>query len=154
MLASQYYNTTFQNKTSSNCHITSERYYLKKEIKETSFDCLYCGKDYSNKNNLMTHHNNCFEKRINDFKHIFIKEYNEKILKYEECLETSHKELDKQKIYYENQLESQKLKYREQIQELQNKLEILDSKSINKSITTNSNIFSKLNYFSLVRNKQ
>ena len=178
MLICEYCNANFKTVSSLNLHKKSARYCLKKQQnkevdkevdKNKIFKCDYCDKNYTNKQNLISHYSTCHEKRITEFKEEYEKklqlletkykliekqseEYKQEIekqkIEYQICLEKQkieyEKRLDKQEDVYRQQLESQKYDYKEQIQELQNKLERLFSKAIDKPTTntTNSNIIS------------
>ena len=150
--------------TKQNLEVHKEKCVIKCVIKkvEEIFQCKYCNKLLSTKRNLEGHINVCLEKKDKELKELKeLKERTEKELKElkerterieKELKERTEKELKElrennikiitQNENYREQIEKQEEKYKAQklqIKDLQDKLEKLASKAINRPTTIVSN---------------
>ena len=94
---------------------------------EKQFNCQYCKKSLSTKQNLLYHMDTC-DKKLN----YEIEKYKKQLEKQEEI---HKKQLEKQEEIHKKQLEKQE----EQIKDLQNKLDKIANKAIDRPTTTNHN---------------
>ena len=101
----------FKNKYVLDTHQTTAQYCLQIQKKSTRFVCEYCDKHLSTKRWLINHYQTCMEYRVT----MQTNEYKEKI----------------------SSLEVQLEKYERTIKELQDKLENIAIKAVQKSTTTN-----------------
>jgi hypothetical protein len=98
---------------------------------EKQFNCQYCKKVLSTKQNLLYHMDTCDKKLKYE-----IENYKKQLEKQEENYKKQlEKQLEKQKEIYIKQLEKQE----EQIKDLQNKLDKIANKAIDRPTTTNHN---------------
>ena len=109
-----------------------------------SFTCNYCCKILSSKQNLLNHENVCIEKKNKELKELKeLKDLADKEIK--EITERSEKELkEKEKININlnskiDQYDKHINEYKQQIKDLQDKLEKIANKAIDRPTTTNHN---------------
>ena len=127
-----YCNKILSTKSSLNLHIKTAKYCIKIQeenkvkIEKQMFECEDCLKNFSTKQNLNIHYKNC--KKLEQKS--IIGEKDKKIIK----LEINLQNVEKQKEDYKEQLEKKDL----QIKELQDKLERIANKAIEKPTTTNN----------------
>ena len=127
-----YCNKILSTKSSLNLHIKTAKYCIKIQeenkvkIEKQMFECEDCLKNFSTKQNLNIHYKNC--KKLEQKS--IIGEKDKKIIK----LEINLQNVEKQKQDYKEQLEKKDL----QIKELQDKLERIATKAIEKPTTTNN----------------
>jgi len=147
----EHCNTIFKTKSALNYHKNNAKYCLtiQKEknetvvvvVKEKKFKCEYCEKVLSNKQNLLYHINCCYKKKDKELNEL--KERSEKELN--ELKERSDRELiEKDKIIVKanTQIENykdQEENYKEQIKCLQDKLDRIANKAIDRPTTSVSN---------------
>jgi len=131
----EYCKTSFKSLSSLNYHIKNAKYCLliqgkntDKTVKQKDFTCNFCNKILCSKRNLNNHVESC-EK---DFKNI---------LKYETRIKELEKQLQIQKESYIEQIEI----YKNQNLILQQTIERLSTKAIEKPTTTNNTINNNLN---------
>ena len=155
----QYCNKIFSTKSSLNNHQKTTKYCIKlqnKDIDLVKFQCYHCQKIFTTKYNLSVHSNKCIVKyEIEDKKDIEIKNLKEQIKKNNELntqlkeqLENEKKEfkekLEYRKKEFEEHLENQKKEFKEDYKYLQDKLERLANKAIERptivSNTTNNHL--------------
>jgi len=127
----KYCNTDFSSKSYLTYHQKNARYCLKIQgnSDECKFKCDYCDKILSSEKRLKTHYEICKE---------FSKDKLED--RYKEKLAELKLQLSEQRLTYE----AQKTNYENTIKELQNKLENIAIKAVQKSTTTIKN--TQINY--------
>jgi cell division protein ZapA (FtsZ GTPase activity inhibitor) len=162
----EHCNTTFKTKSALNSHINKAKYCLlirkKNEQSETVsekekvFKCKHCKKILSSKQSLKNHMNCCYEKKDGEFKELRertdreFKELKERTdREFKELKEQTEKKLfEKDKVLIKvntqleslkEQLEKQEENYREQIKDLQDKLDRIANKAIDRPTTTVTN---------------
>ena len=118
---------TFTNKSSLNKHKITTKYCLKiqGEISKNTFECYSCKKTFTSKQSLSIHEKTCEKIKLENEIRIIISD--------------KDKELIKKNIIIE-QLQKQGDEYKEQIKELQDKLERLATTAISKPTTNNTKI--------------
>ena len=121
----KYCNKKLSSQSSLNVHLKRAKYCInKRSEKNTNFQCNGCDKKYTSKQNLNIHMENCVMYQIKLTKENYIKEIN--IL---------NNKLEEKDI----QLEEQKNQYEIKIQQLQDKLENIAIKAVQRPTTTNMN---------------
>ena len=121
----KYCNKKLSSQSSLNVHLKRAKYCINKRYeKNTNFQCNGCDKKYTSKQNLNIHMENCVMYQIKLTKENYIKEIN--------ILNTKLEEKD-------IQLEEQKNQYEIKIQQLQDKLENIAIKAVQRPTTTNMN---------------
>jgi hypothetical protein len=133
----------FSTKSSLNNHQKTAKYCLSlqdKDMQITKFDCEFCDKHFTSNKQLLSHLLNCKNKeKEQELENL----RNEK----EQELENLRNEKDKIIIKLNTQIENfekQENNYKEQIKELQNKLERTLAKAIEKPTTTNNTVNNKI----------
>ena len=149
----QYCNKIYSSKSSLNNHQKTAKFCIKLQNTNTNtiFDCSYCKKNFTSKYNLSLHLNICKNQTKYNIKKE--EEYEDQLEKqkeeYKEQLQKQKEEykeqLEKQKEEYKEQLEKQKEEYKEQlekqehqIKELQQTIERIVNKAIERPTTTNT----------------
>jgi hypothetical protein len=145
-------NKIFSTKSSLNNHQKTAKYCLTLRnnniLEITNFYCEYCNKNFTSKQNLNLHLNNCKEKNF---------QQKEKEEDFQDKLKQKEKDFqdklnEKEKDFQDKLNEKEKLiikistkneNYKEQIKDLQNKLERVLNKAIDRPTTTNNTINNK-----------
>jgi len=118
----KYCNKKLASQSSLNVHLKRAKYCInKRSEKNTNFECNGCDKKYTSKQNLNIHMENCVMYQIKLTKENYIKEIN--IL---------NNKLEEKDI----RLEEQKNQYEIKIQQLQDKLENIAIKAVQRPTTT------------------
>jgi regulator of replication initiation timing len=118
---------TFKTLSSLNYHKTNAKYCLKSRNKSsTNFRCEFCSKNLSSKHWLESHINKCTSNI-------------DAIKKHNKSLEDENKQLNIINNMLESQLIEQKVSYERTIKDLQDKLENIAIKAVQKSTTTVKN---------------
>jgi thiol-disulfide isomerase/thioredoxin len=144
-------NKVFSTKSSLNNHQKTAKYCLALRnnniLEVTNFYCEYCNKKFTSKQNLNLHLNNCKKKDFQEKEKENVKE--KELLEILEEFEKNLKEKEKIIIKINTQIESfekREIEYKEQIKDLQNKLDRIANKAIDKPTTfttTNNTINNK-----------
>ena len=138
----QYCNKIYSSKSSLNNHQKTAKFCIKLQNTNTNtiFDCSYCKKNFTSKYNLSLHLNICKNQTKYNIKKE--EEYEDQLEKQKEEYED---QLEKQKEEYKEQLQKQKEEYKEQlekqehqIKELQQTIERIVNKAIERPTTTNT----------------
>lgn len=124
----QYCKSTFSNKVNLNAHQKNAKYCLKIRAEENKimYKCQHCEKIFSNPSNLARHIKTCKEEANKEIKKLEkrIKELEEENMRYKMIFEEKNKIIEEQK---------------EQINDLQNKMENIAIKAISKPTYINNN---------------
>ena len=120
----KYCNTDFSSKSYLTYHQKNARYCLKIQgnSDECKFKCNYCDKILSSEKRLKTHYEICKE---------FSKDKLED--RYTEKLTELRLQLSEQRLTYETQIKEQKISYETQIKNLQDKLENIAIKAVQRN---------------------
>jgi len=150
--------TIFKSKSALNNHANNAKYCLliQKKNGPKVFKCEHCDKTLSSKQNLNIHERNC-KAAVSEKEKVFVCEYCKKILSTKNklsnhlncCYEKKDREFkelkeiiikaDIQLESLKEQLEKQEENYREQIKDLQDKLDRIANKAIDRPTTTVTN---------------
>jgi len=151
--------TIFKSKSALNNHANNAKYCLliqKKKNGPKVFKCSHCDKTLSSKQNLNIHERNC-KAVVSEKEKVFVCEYCKKMLSTKNklsnhlncCYEKKDREFkelkeilikaDTQLESLKEQLEKQEENYREQIKDLQDKLDRIANKAIDRPTTTVTN---------------
>ena len=136
--------------------VLSSKQYLENHTKKceiilvkNDFKCEYCDKILSTKQSVLQHLNTCDKKKDKQIENFYkeIKELKEELREKEKSLikiktqnEHYEKQIKTQNEHYEKQLEKQENNYQQQIKDLQDKLDRIANKAIDKPTTTTNNI--------------
>ena len=143
----KYCNKKLSNNSSLNLHIKTAKYCIKiqeneSDNKKIKFNCSYCLKNFSTKQNLNIHLKKC--KKFGE-KKMLEEKYNTDIK-----LQVKVEELENFIKIQEKQFEKRENVYKEQIRDLQDKLQNLATIAINRPTITNNNTNNTLNISSFI----
>ena len=146
----QYCRKTFSSKSSLNNHQKTAKYCIQlqgvENKSENKFTCNDCSKIFYQKQHLLTHLQSCKEKEFQDKFRNQEKEFDDKLRKQEKEFQDKLKDKMREKEQYIIKLITQNENYREQlekqqeqIKDLQDKLDKIANKAIDKPTTTTNN---------------
>jgi hypothetical protein len=145
----EFCNKIFSNKSSLNNHKKTAKYCIKLQTNKIpeiiNFYCEYCNKKFTSKQSLNIHLSNCKDREVQEKLKEKDRELQEKLKEKDIDLFRSNTQSENYKVQIEK-LEKREIEYKEQINDLQNKLDKIANKAIDKPTTfttTNNTINNK-----------